>query len=342
MAAENIQKMRYADALTLALSEEMDSNPDVFIIGEEVGQYLGTLQITKGFLDKYGPTRCVDTPISEAGIIGLGIGSAMAGLRPVCEMMRMDFALPAYDQIAQHAAKIRYMFGGQFKVPMVVRGPSGVGRQLSAQHSQSLEVLFAHCPGLKVAVPATPADAKGLMKSAIRDDNPVIVMEALRLYYEKPEVLEAIQEGLSDVPQSTDFTVPLGQANVLRQGEHVTLIGYSTMTIANLRAANILAKDGIRAEVIDLRTLLPLDMNTVLTSIKKTHRAVVVQEQWGLYGCGAEISAQIAERAFYDLDAPVLRVTGAFVPMPYSRSLENLAFPNENDIVAAAKRTLSK
>ena len=314
----------------------------MFIIGEEVGQYLGTLQVTKGFLDKYGPTRCVDTPISEVGIIGLGIGSAMAGLRPVCEMMRIDFALPAYDQISQHAAKIRYMFGGQFKVPMVIRGPSGVGRQLSAQHSQSLEALFAHCPGLKVAMPATPADAKGLMKAAIRDDNPVVVLEALRMYYEKPEVLEAIQPGLSDVSQDPDFVTPLGVANVLREGRDVTLVGYSTMTIANLRAANTLAKDGIMAEVIDLRTLLPLDMDTVLKSVKKTHRAVVVQEQWGLYGCSAEISAQIAERGFFDLDAPVMRVTGAFVPMPYSKALESLAFPNENDIVAAAKRTLSK
>jgi pyruvate dehydrogenase E1 component beta subunit len=333
-------KLRYTDALTLALREELDRDETVFIVGEEVGQYLGTLQVTKGFLADYGPKRIIDTPISEVGIIGLGIGAAMAGLRPVCEMMRMDFALPAYDQIAQHAAKIRYMFGGQFKVPMVIRGPSGVGKQLSAQHSQALEVLFAHIPGLKVAVPATPADAKGLMKTAIRDDNPVVVLEALRMYFEKPEVLEAIQPGLSEVPDDPEFTVPLGQANVLREGKDVTLIGYSTMTIACLKAANELAKDGISAEVIDLRTLLPLDMATPLASIKKTHRAVVVQEQWGLYGCAAEISAQIAERAFYDLDAPVQRVTGAFVPMPYSKALETLAFPQEADIVTAAKRTL--
>ncbi|MBC8102283.1 MAG: alpha-ketoacid dehydrogenase subunit beta [Cytophagales bacterium] len=332
--------LTYSKALTLALREELDHDETVFIVGEEVGQYLGTLQVTKGFLDDYGPKRIIDTPISEVGIIGLGIGAAMAGLRPVCEMMRMDFALPAYDQIAQHAAKIRYMFGGQFKVPMVIRGPSGVGRQLSAQHSQSLEVLFAHIPGLKVVVPATPADAKGLMKTAIRDDNPVIVLEALRMYFEKPEALEAIQPGLSEVPDDPDFTVPLGQANVLREGKDVTLIAYSTMTIACLRAANELAKDGISAEVIDLRTLLPLDMATPLASIKKTHRAVVVQEQWGLYGCAAEISAQISERAFYELDAPVQRVTGAFVPMPYSKALESLTFPHEADIVAAAKRTL--
>ncbi len=333
-------KLRYIDALTLSLREELDRDENVFLVGEEVGQYLGTLQVTKGFLADYGPKRIIDTPISEVGIIGLGIGSAMAGLRPICEMMRMDFALPAYDQITQHAAKIRYMFGGQFKVPMVIRGPSGVGKQLSAQHSQALEVLFAHIPGLKVAVPATPADAKGLMKTAVRDDNPVVVLEALRMYFEKPEVLEAIQPGLSEVPEDPEFTVPLGQANVLREGKDVTLIGYSTMTIACLKAANELAKDGISAEVIDLRTLLPLDMATPLASIKKTHRAVVVQEQWGLYGCAAEISAQIAERAFYDLDAPVQRVTGAFVPMPYSKALETLAFPQEADIVAAAKRTL--
>lgn len=335
-------KLRYADALTLALTEEMDRDENVFIAGEEVGQYLGTLQVTKGFLDKYGPKRVIDTPISEVGIIGLGVGAAMAGLRPVCEMMRMDFSLPAYDQIVQHAAKIRYMFGGQFQCPMVVRGPSGVGRQLSAQHSQSLETLFAHIPGLKVAMPATPADAKGLMKTAIRDNNPVIVLEALRLYFEKADALEKIQPGLSEVPDDPDFTVPFGQANVLREGKDVTLIAYSTMVITCLQAANKLAEEGIKAEVIDLRTLTPLDMATPLASIKKTHRAVVVQEQWGLYGCAAEISAQISERAFFDLDAPVQRVTGPFVPMPYSKALEELAFPHVDDIVAAAKRTLSK
>jgi pyruvate dehydrogenase E1 component beta subunit len=333
-------RMRYADALTLALREELNRDESVFIIGEEVGQYNGTLEVTKGFLKEYGKNRIVDTPISEVGIIGLGIGAAMAGLRPVCEMMRMDFALPAYDQIAQHAAKIRYMFGGQFKVPMVVRGPSGVVNQLSAQHSQALEAIFCHCPGLKVVVPATPADAKGLLKSAIRDDNPVMFLEALKIYMMKPDQWEAIQPGLSEVPDDPDYTVPLGQAQVLREGKDITLIGYSTMTVTNLRAANKLAEEGISAEVVDLRTLLPLDMATPLASIKKTHRAVVTQEQWGLYGCAAEISAQISERAFYDLDAPVQRVTGAFVPMPYSRALETLAYPNENDVVAAAKRAL--
>jgi pyruvate dehydrogenase E1 component beta subunit len=334
-------KLRYVDALTLALQEEMDRDETVFIAGEEVGQYLGTLQVTKGFLDKYGPKRVVDTPISEAGIIGLGIGSAMAGLRPVCEMMRMDFSLPAYDQIAQHAAKIRYMFGGQFKVPMVIRGPSGIGNQLSAQHSQALEVLFAHCPGLKVAVPATPADAKGLLKTAIRDDNPVVVMESLQMYFRKPSELDAVQEGLSEVPDDPEFTVPLGEAKVLREGRDITLVSYSYMTYVCLQAANELAKDGIQAEVVDLRSLLPLDMATPLASIKKTHRAVVVQEQWGLYGIAAEISAQIAERAFYDLDAPVQRVTGAFVPMPYARSLEAVSIPNKDDVVTAVKRALA-
>ena len=333
-------KMRYADAITAALREEMHRDESVFIIGEEVGQYLGTLQVTKGFLEEFGAKRVVDTPISEVGIIGLGIGAAMAGLKPICEMMRMDFATPAYDQIAQHAAKIRYMFGGQFKVPMVIRGPSGVGNQLSAQHSQAIEVLFAHCPGLKVVLPATPADAKGLLKTAIRDENPVIFLEALKLYFERPENLDKIQPGLSDVPEDPDFAVPFGVANVLRQGSDVTIVAYSRMVIESLKAANRLAQDGIHAEVIDLRCLLPLDMATPLASIKKTHRAVVVQEQWGLYGAAAEVSAQIAERAFYDLDAPVQRVTGAFVPMPYSKSLESLATPTEDDIVAAAKRTL--
>jgi len=324
--------LTYANALKLALHEEMDRDPDVFILGEEVGQYLGTLQVTKGFLEQYGPKRVIDTPISEVGIVGLAIGSAMAGLRPVAEMMRMDFALPAYDQIAQHAAKIRYMFGGQFKVPMVIRGPSGVGNQLSAQHSQSIEALFAHIPGLKVVVPGTATDAKGLLKTAIRDDNPVIFLESLRMYFDKRYI--------EDVPDDPEFTVPFGQANILHEGKDITLIGYSTMTQMNLRAAELLDKENISAEVVDLRTLLPLDMATPLASIKKTHRAVVAQEQWGLYGCAAEISAQISERAFYDLDAPVQRVTGAFTPMPYSKALESLTYPNENDIVTAAKRAL--
>jgi pyruvate dehydrogenase E1 component beta subunit len=333
-------QMRYTDALALALREELDRDPNVFIIGEEVAQYNGTIEVTKGMLEQYGPMRLVDTPISEVGIIGLGIGAAMAGLRPVCEMMRMDFATPAYDQIIQHAAKIRYMFGGQFKVPMVIRGPSGDGNQLSAQHSQALEAIFAHIPGLKVALPATPADAKGLMKAAIRDDNPVMVFEALKIQMQKTSVWEEVQPGLSEVPEDPDFVVPLGQANVLREGKDVTIIAYSTMVFTALKAANILAKEGVYAEVIDLRTLLPLDMATPLASIKKTHRAVVVQEQWGLYGCMAEVSAQIAERAFFDLDAPVQRVTGAFVPMPYSAPLEKLACPTEDDIVTAARRTL--
>jgi pyruvate dehydrogenase E1 component beta subunit len=332
-------KLRYIDALAQGIREEMRRDESVFLVGEEVGQYQGTLELSKGFLEEFGPLRIVDTPISEVGIVGLGIGAAMAGLRPICEMMRLDFATPAFDQIVQHAAKIRYMFGGQFKVPMVIRGPSGVGLQLSAQHSQALEATFAHYPGLKVVCPATPADAKGLMLTAIRDDNPVVVVESLRMYMVKPDALEKIQPGLSEVPDG-DEGVPFGQANVLREGTDVTIVAYSWMAIKALEAANILAKDGIYAEVIDLRTLTPLDMATPLASIKKTHRAVVVQEQWGLYGAAAEVSAQLAERGFYDLDAPVQRVTGAFVPMPYAKNLESLAFANENDIVAAVKRTL--
>lgn len=326
-------QLRYADALTLALTEEMDRDESVFILGEEVGQYQGTLQVTKGFLQKYGPRRVVDTPISEVGIVGLAIGAAMAGLRPVAEMMRLDFSLPAFDQIVQHAAKIRYMFGGQFKVPMVIRGPSGINNQLSAQHSQSIEAFFAHVPGLKVVMPATPSDAKGLLKTAIRDDNPVIFFEPNRFYFNKSLIEE--------VSEDPEFTIPFGQARVMREGTDITLVSYSAMSVACLRAAELLAEDKISAEVIDLRTLLPLDMETPLRSVKKTHRAIVVQEQWGLYGCAAEISAQIAERAFYDLDAPVGRVTGAFVPAPYSRALENLAYPHEKDIVAAVKRTLN-
>ena len=333
-------KLRYIDALAQGIREEMRRDNSVFLVGEEVGQYQGTLELSKGFLEEFGKLRVVDTPISEVGIVGLGIGAAMAGLRPICEMMRLDFATPAFDQIVQHAAKIRYMFGGQFQVPMVIRGPSGVGLQLSAQHSQALEAVFAHFPGLKVVVPATPADAKGLMLTAIRDNNPVVFLESLRMYMVKPDVLEKIQPGLSEVPDDPDFSVPFGQANVLRQGTDVTIVAYSWMSIKALEAANILAAQGISAEVIDLRTLTPLDMATPLASIKKTHHAVVVQEQWGLYGAAAEVSAQLAERGFHDLDAPVQRVTGAFVPMPYAKNLEILAFPNENDIVAAVKRSL--
>lgn len=322
--------MRYQQAVRLALTEEMERDPKVFLCGEEIGQYQGTYRVTEGMLEKFGPMRVVDTPISEIGIAGLATGSAMVGLRPVAEFMTWSFALEAMDQLVNHAAKITYMSGGRIQCPVVFRGPAGVGTQLSAQHSQSLESWYAHTPGFKVVLPAFPADAKGLLKAAIRDPNPVIFMEHAGLY------------GLQgDVPDDTEFTVPFGQAAIRREGTDVTLISYSRGVHLCLKAAEALAKEEISCEVIDLRTLVPLDMNTIVASIGKTHRAVVVHEEWKNVGFGAEVSARIHEQAFYDLDAPVERVAGADVPMPYAKNLERAAIPNDNDVIAAVKRTLS-
>jgi len=326
-----VKNITYREAIKMALQEELDRDEDVFLLGEEIGQYQGTFKITEGFLDKYGPERIVDTPISEAGMVGMTIGSAMLGMRPVIEFMTLNFALVAWDQIINHAAKIRYMSGGQYSVPCVLRGPSGVGVQLSAQHSQDLAHWYANTPGLKVVVPATAADAKGLLKSSIRDNNPVVFTEHAGLYGSK-----------GDVPTDPDFIVPIGVADVKRQGRDVTIISYSRGTILSLAAAEELAKEGIEVEVVDLRSLMPLDVETIIESVKKTHRAVVVQEQWLYYGLAAEIAAQISTEAFDYLDAPVERVAGAFVPMPYSRALELLATPHENNIVDAVKKTLAR
>ncbi len=323
-------KMRYLQALRLAMTEEMERDPNVFILGEEVGQYQGTYRVTEGLLDKFGGNRVVDTPISEIGIAGMATGAAMVGLRPIAEFMTWSFAMSAMDQLVNHAAKITYMSGGRIKCPVVFRGPAGVGTQLSAQHSHSLEAWFAHTPGFKVAMPATPEDAKGLLKTAIRDNNPVIFMEHAGLYGSSGEVSE-----------DPDFTVPFGVAAVRREGTDISLIGYSRGVQQSLKAADILAKDGISAEVIDLRTLVPLDMDTVLASIRKTHRAVVMQEEWRNAGFAAEIAARIYEQAFDELDAPIQRVAGADVPMPYAKNLERAAIPTENDIVLAARRALS-
>jgi pyruvate dehydrogenase E1 component beta subunit len=307
----------YADAIRMALEEELDRDENVFILGEEIGQYQGTFKITKGFLDKYGPQRIVDTPISEAGMVGLTTGAAMFDMRPVLEFMTLNFALVAWDQIINHTAKIRYMSGGQYAVPCVLRGPAGVGVQLSAQHSQDLAHWYANTPGLKVVVPATPADAKGLLKSAIRDNNPVIYTEHAGIYRNKGEV-----------PTDPNFTIPI--------------VSYSRGTILALAAAEHLAAEGIEAEVVDLRSLMPFDIETVIDSVKKTHRAVVVQEQWLYYGLAAEFAAQIGEKAFDYLDAPVERVAGAFVPMPYARNLELMAVPHEDTIIDAVKKTLAR
>jgi pyruvate dehydrogenase E1 component beta subunit len=322
--------MRYQEALRLAMTEEMERDENVFICGEEVGQYQGTYRVTEGLLQKFGPRRVVDTPISEIGIAGMATGSAMAGLRPIAEFMTWSFALEAMDVLVNHASKITYMSGGRIQCPVVFRGPAGVGGQLSAQHSQSLESWYCHTPGFKVVLPSTPADVYGLMKSAIRDPNPIIFMEHTALYPLKGEV-----------PDNKDFTIPFGKAAVRREGSDISLISYSNMVVKCLKAAEALEKDGIHCEVIDLRTLVPLDMDTVVNSVRKTHRAVVAHEEWKNVGIGAEISARIYEQAFDHLDAPVERIGGADVPMPYAKNLERAAIPTDQDVIAAVKRALS-
>jgi len=319
-------EMTYREAIRSTLIEEMDRDPRVVLLGEDIGVYGGTFRITEGLLTRYGPRRVIDTPISELGFIGAGIGMAMLGLRPVVEVMTWNFSLPAADQILQNAAKVRYFSGGQVHVPMVIRGPNGAGVQLSAQHSQSFESFYGHFPGLLAAAHALPADAKGLLRTAIRGEDPVIFLEHAALYGIKGEVPDG------------EHTLPFGRASVVRQGRDVTIVSYSRMLYLALSAAERLVHDGIDCEVVDLRTLRPLDMDTVAASVRKTHRAVVVQEQWRLFGAAAEITAQIYERCFDDLDAPVERVTGEDVPAPYARNLELRAFPNEDRIIDAVRR----
>jgi pyruvate dehydrogenase E1 component beta subunit len=321
-------EMTYRDALRAALIEEMDRDDGVVLLGEDIGVYQGTFRVTAGLLERYGSKRVIDTPIAELGVVGAAIGMAMAGLRPVVEVMTWNFALLATDQIFQNAAKLRYFSGGQVAVPLVIRGPNGAGVQLSAQHSQSFEAFYGHFPGLKVVAPADPADARGMLKAAIRGQDPVIFLENASLYTMKGEVPEG------------DAVRPLRGARVVRPGRDVTIVSYSRMLHLALAAAQRLAAEGIEAEVIDLRALRPLDLEPVIASVRRTHRAVVVQEQWKPYGAGAEIAAGIGERAFDQLDAPVERVTGADVPMPYARNLELLAVPHEEDVIAAVRRTL--
>jgi pyruvate dehydrogenase E1 component beta subunit len=316
------------EALNQALREEMDRDPSVFILGEDVGLYEGSFKVTRGLLARFGEKRVIDTPISEAGIIGMACGSAMTGLRPIAELMTVNFAIVAMDQIMNNVAVARYMFGGQCSVPLVIRAPGGAGHQLGAQHSHTLDSLFMHCPGLRVVIPSFPADAKGLLKSAIRCDDPVMFIEHEGLYAMKGEVPEG------------EFTIPLGVADIKREGRHVTLIAVSRMVYVCLEAAQALAKEGIDTEVIDLRGLNPLDMPTVLKSVRKTHRAVTVEESWLTGGWGGEIAARIMEEAFDDLDAPVLRVGGVDVPMPYSKHLEKAAIPNAGKVVARVKEIL--
>lgn len=322
------QVLTYRDALRSTLIEEMDRDPAVILIGEDIGVYQGTFRVTADLLQRYGPRRVIDTPISELGFIGAAIGMAMLGLRPVVEVMTWNFSLLAADQILNNAAKVRYFSGGQVDVPLVIRGPNGAGMQLSAQHSQSLEALYAHFPGLWVVAPATPAEARGLLRTAIRGRDPVIFLENAALYGTKGEVPDG------------EFALPFGQADIARSGKDVTIVAYSRMVNLALAAAEQLAREGIDPEVINLRTLRPLDRETLARSVRRTHRAVVVQEQWKPFGAAAEIAATIYEGAFDSLDAPVERVTGADVPMPYARNLELLALPHERDIVDAVKRTL--
>ena len=320
----------YRDAIREAMIEEMDRDPRVLIMGEDIGVYEGTFRITAGMLKKYGPKRVIDTPIAEAGMAGTAVGMAMLGLRPIVEMMTMNFAIVAADQILNHAAKIRYFSGGQVDVPVVIRGPQGAGVQLSAQHSQTFESFYGHFPGLKVVAPATPADAKGMLKTAIRGRDPVIFLESAALYGMKGEV-----------PDDADFTVPFGESRVVREGGDVTVVSYSRMMQLSLSAAQRLSKDeNIECEVVDLRTLRPLDLEPAYTSVTKTHRCVVVQEQWKPFGAAAEIAASITENVFDELDAPVERVTGEDVPMPYARNLELLATPHEEQVMNAVKRVM--
>ena len=314
------------EALNQALREEMLRDQDVFLMGEEVGAYQGAYKVTKGLLDELGPKRVIDTPITELGFAGLGVGAAMAGLRPIVEFMTFNFAILATDQIINSAAKLLYMSGGQFKIPIVFRGPGGSAFQVSSQHSQALESWFAYFPGLKVVMPSTPADAKGLLKSAIRDDDPVIFIEQERMYGQKGEV--------SDDPE---FTIPLGVADIKREGTDATIVARSLMVPVALKAAEILQKEGFSCEVIDPRTIRPLDIDTIIASVKKTNRAVVAEESHPFCGIAAEISAEITERAFDYLDAPVKRVSGADVPMPYAKNLEDLAIPGVDQLVAAVR-----
>lgn len=314
------------EALNQAIREEMLRDENVFLMGEEVAAYQGAYKVTKGLLDELGDKRVIDTPISELGFAGLGVGAAMVGLRPIIEFMTFNFSILATDQIINSAAKMRYMSGGQYKMPIVFRGPGGSAYQVSSQHSQALESWFAHFPGVKVVMPSTAADAKGLLKSAIRDDDPVIFIEQERMYGNKGEV-----------PEGDDFTIPLGVADIKREGGDATIVARSLMVPLALKAAEQLAEQGVACEVVDPRTIRPLDIGTIVESVKKTNRVVIVEESHPFCGVAAEITAEIMENAFDYLDAPIKRVSGADVPMPYAKNLENLAVPSVEQIVAAVR-----
>jgi pyruvate dehydrogenase E1 component beta subunit len=325
-----MSRITLREALNQAMVEEMERDETVFLMGEEVAEYNGAYKVSQGMLDRFGPKRVIDTPITEAGFAGLGVGAAMAGLRPIIEFMTWNFAILAMDQIVNAAAKMLYMSGGQYHVPVVFRGPGGAAAQVAAQHSQSLENWMVNVPGLKVVMPSNPADAKGLLKAAIRDDDPVIFIEN-----------EISYGDIGEVPDH-EYVIPLGKADIKRQGTDVTLIAHSRMAVLTLKAADELAKQGIEAEVVDPRTIRPLDETTILKSVAKTNRVVVIEEGWRFSGIGAEISARIMEKGFDDLDAPVLRVTGADVPMPYAANLEALALPSVEEIIKAARQVCNR
>jgi pyruvate dehydrogenase E1 component beta subunit len=321
-------EVTYREALNQALSEEMERDDSVFLMGEEVAEYDGAYKVSKGLLDRFGDLRVVDSPISELGFTGLGVGAAMVGLRPVIEFMTFNFSILALDQVMNSAAKMLYMSGGQINIPMVFRGPTGAALQLSAQHSQACEAWYAHAPGMKVVTPATPADAKGLLKAAIRDDDPVAFMEGELLYNVRGEVPDG------------EHIVPLGLAEVKRDGTDVSIITHGKMVHLAIQAAAKLDREGISAEVLDLRSLRPLDVTSILATVRKTNRAVCLEEGWPYGGIGAQITSMIQEEAFDDLDAPVLRVTQADVPMPYAKNLEQLAKPSVQRVVDACNRVL--
>jgi pyruvate dehydrogenase E1 component beta subunit len=322
--------LRFREALREAMTEEMERDDRVFLMGEEVGEYQGAYKVSEGMLEKFGPKRVIDTPIAEAGFAGVGVGAAMVGLRPIIEFMTWNFSAVAFDQILNNASKLRQMSGGQFDCPVVFRGPNASARQVGSQHSHAMEHFYAHIPGLKVVAPAFPSDAKGLLKSAIRDDNPVLVMESETLYAVRGEVPDG------------DHVVPLGKALIVRPGTDVTIATYSRMTHVVLDAAAALEKEGVSAEVVDLRSLRPLDEDTLVASVEHTHRLVVVHEGWPYGGVGAEIVDRVQRLAFDALDAPILRVTQFDVPMPYNAKLEQMCMPQADRIVATVRRLLAR
>lgn len=321
--------MQYREALNLAMCEEMERDDRVFLMGEEVAEYNGAYKVSQGMLDRFGPRRVIDTPISENGFSGIGIGAAMVGLRPIVEFMTFSFSYVAFDQIVNNAANMRYMSGGQFAVPIVFRGNSGIAGCLAATHSHRPESLYAHFPGLTVMMPSTPADAKGMLKSAIRSDDPVVFIEHENLLGDRGEV--------SDDPE---FLVPIGKADIKRAGDDVTIITYSRQVTNSLKAAEVLAGEGISVEVVDVRSIRPLDLETILESVVKTHRAVIVEEDWPYCGLGAGIADRIYNRVFDELDAPIRRVTAKDTPIPYNRGLEALVLPNVDRIIAQVKDVL--